>query len=478
MRKKYSLNKGFTLVEMTVVLLLITLMTSVAVRETAELGFQARYEQTQERLEIIRQAILGNPKQIINGQQAVSGFVADMGRLPGSVRDLFQPSACVTVTNVLPDSPLQCVDIGETWTWFNSLCTNGVSLTKADCSTAGGVWLGWQIDSASGLGFGWRGPYLTVSGNPNSIDTLTDGWGRTGVDNPATSSINEAIGNYGWELTNTPSNSDVQILSYGKDQLPGGNCSGSDFNNDCFMQILAMDYQTDISPGITVSVRGRAFAMDSHCSNASYTIRTDCETNGGVWYGGCSEGIAGSPSYANKSTCEDAAKTWKSCSLTSHATQTDCEGNQGVWYGEGFGCTNDATKLDETSCGSTHWNSCSDNSKTTRATCEATSPPSNWFGNGTSSESRQLCLRVYQHSNGSVVSLSPTSTPVILEDGTIQNPVFNFPINSLINTGEASIAICYQRGTDGCKTTIPYPWDSKPLSITVYPRTSLPVINW
>lgn len=277
MNKKYSSHNGFTLVEMTVVLLLITLIASVAVRETAELGFQTRYEQTMERLDMIKQAILGNSKQVINGQQAVSGFVADMGRLPGTVRDLLQPSACVTATNVLPDSPLQCVDSGETWTWFNSLCTDGVSLTKADCSSAGGVWLGWQIDSRSGLGFGWRGPYLTVSSNPNSTDTLTDGWGRTGVDNTATLSIDEAISNYGWELTNTPSNSDLKILSYGKDQLPGGNCSGSDFNDDCSTQILAMNYQTDISPGITVSVRGRTFAMDSHCSNASYTIRTDCE---------------------------------------------------------------------------------------------------------------------------------------------------------------------------------------------------------
>ena len=82
----HNSERGFSLVELTVVLLLITLLASVAVRETAELGFQTRYEQTRERLDMIRQAILGNPRQIINGQQAVSGFVADMGRLPISVR--------------------------------------------------------------------------------------------------------------------------------------------------------------------------------------------------------------------------------------------------------------------------------------------------------------------------------------------------------------------------------------------------------
>lgn len=85
----HNSKRGFSLVELTVILLLITLLASVAVRETAELGFQTRYEQSRERLDMIRQAILGNPRQIINGQQAVS----DMGRLPMSERELIDISA-------------------------------------------------------------------------------------------------------------------------------------------------------------------------------------------------------------------------------------------------------------------------------------------------------------------------------------------------------------------------------------------------
>ncbi len=43
---------------------------------------------------MIRQAILGNPRQIINGQQAVHGFVADMGRLPDNIHDLLEREYC------------------------------------------------------------------------------------------------------------------------------------------------------------------------------------------------------------------------------------------------------------------------------------------------------------------------------------------------------------------------------------------------
>lgn len=453
-----SLYNGFTLVEMTVVLLLITLLASVAVRETAELGFQTRYEQTRERLEMIRQAILGNPKQIINGQQAVSGFVADMGRLPVNLRELIDQNYC-TVDRTIDETTS--------------------ATAAADCnSLAAGAWKVqpiWQQHPDSGLWYGWRGPYLNISTNITDGDAYVDGWGRT--------AINASDQSYGWGwLLDTPNVDDLRTVSYGKDQIISGNCSGSNYDGDCFQQILTKDYKTDIFPGITVQLRGRTFSMDSHCSNASYTTRTDCETNGGVWYGGCSEGIAGSPSYANKTTCEAAGKTWKSCSLTTHATQTDCETNQGIWYGEGFGCS-DAIHSDKTACeaASKIWNSCSDKNQTTRAACETTTPASNWFGDGTAeSLPRKLCLKVYYHKDGTIDSYSSTSWPDIVEDGTYQNLTFDFPMNTLIKSGQASIGIYYYRNTGASPrcTLIPYPSDNNPLLITVYPRTSLPsVIN-
>jgi prepilin-type N-terminal cleavage/methylation domain-containing protein len=436
--------QGFTLIEMTVVLLLITLLASVAIRETNSLSFQVRYEQTQERLERIREAILGNPRQIINGQQAISGFVADMGRLPNNLHELLE----------------------------REFCSDRKHPTKTACENAGKIWniqTDWQPHSTSGLWYGWRGPYLNISGSALDNTAFVDGWG-----NSTTDSMNH---NYGWELLqNVPAVSDQTVFSYGKDQKPSGNCSDSDYNGDCSVQILKHDYQIDISSGITVSVRGRPFSLNSHCGNASYTTRTDCETNGGTWYGGCSES-----GYSNKSRCEADSKIWNSCSITTHTTQTDCEADQGIWYGEGYGCSYDGTKLDKNTCpddATGKWYSCSDKTKDTRANCEATIPASNWFGDGSSTESRLLCLGIYHHSSEAIVSNNSISTPAIQEDGNPHTMLFSFPANTIINIGQTSVALYYQRGPDGCKMTIPYPLDSKPLTLTVHPRTSLPVINW
>jgi prepilin-type N-terminal cleavage/methylation domain-containing protein len=434
-----TLAHGFTLIEMTVVLLIMTLLAGVAIRETNSLSFQVRYEQTRERLERIREAILGNPRQIINGQQAVSGFVADMGRLPVDLHELLE----------------------------QNYCSDRTYSTQATCEAAGKVWKpqpDWQIDNATGLGFGWRGPYLNISGSAVDDDAFVDGWGSF-----AAGSTDH---NYGWKLlSDIPEIGDLTVLSYGKDQSAGGNCSDSDYAGDCSVHILKRDYQTDISPGITVLVRGQRFSLDSHCSNALYTTRADCETNGGTWHGGCSES-----SLANSATCVDAGKIWNSCSITAFTTQTDCEANQGVWYGDGYGCSV-ATQLDKASCTGT-WYSCSDKNQTTRAACEATIPASNWFGDGSSSESRLLCLNIYHRSNGTIVPLNSTSTLPIQEDGNQHTMVFSFPLNTTINIGQAIVALYYQRGSDGCKTTMPYPLDSKPVTLTVHPRTSLPAMNW
>lgn len=432
-------TRGFTLLEMTVVLLLMTLLASVAIRETNGLSFQVRYEQTRERLERIRDAILGNPRQIINGQQAVSGFVADMGRLPTDLHELLE----------------------------REFCSDRGYSTQATCEAAGKIWKpqeNWIFDSSSDLWYGWRGPYLNISSSALDNDAFVDGWGSFAA--------NSTDHDYGWKLFfNMPETGDLTVLSYGKDRSAGGNCSDSDYNGDCFVQILKRDYQLDISPGITVLVRGRTFSLDSHCSNASYTARANCENNGGTWYGGCSES-----GYANLATCPSGK--WNSCSITAHATQTDCEANQGEWYGDGYGCSTDPTKLDKATCPNPNeWYSCSDKSKTTQADCQATIPASNWFGDGPNS-TRSLCLSINYRSDEAIIHYSSASS--IIEDGNLHTMIFSFPTNTFINIGQASIGLYYQQDATGCKTTMPYPYplDHKPIAVAVYPRTSLPVINW
>ena len=219
--------RGFSLVELTVVLLLITLLANVAVRSSSELAFEARFQQTQERLELIKQAILGNPKQVVNGQQAISGFVADMGRLPISMRELFSLDPYCY-------DPTYAVDVSNDASYG----------TQALCEAAGYTWhivTGPNNPSANpaNLKAGWRGPYLSISDNPTNKTAYTDGWGRQG----------DSL-NYGWRFEQglnianlgdaNPANDQVDpdgvvrliIQSFGRDQNQNNTLPTNDYIDD------------------------------------------------------------------------------------------------------------------------------------------------------------------------------------------------------------------------------------------------------
>ncbi|QPK61490.1 prepilin-type N-terminal cleavage/methylation domain-containing protein [Methylomonas sp. LL1] len=200
--------QGFSLVELTVVLLLITLIASVAVRETSELGFQVRYEQTKERLEMIKQAILGNPRQIVNGQQAISGFVADMGRLPNSLRELLQRSGDCS-DDAGDVSQAACLGLPTPGSWTASAWNNDpVS----------------QLDDDTGMHYGWNGPYLSVANNPADDDAFSDGWGSASND-----------GNYGWRFES----------GLNQDKLGNANPADDQSDPDGFVRLVVQSLGRD-----------------------------------------------------------------------------------------------------------------------------------------------------------------------------------------------------------------------------------------
>ena len=533
-------GRGFTLVELTVVLLLIALLASVSVRETTEFNFQTRYEQTKERLEIIKQAILGNPKQLINDQQAVSGFVADMGRLPGSVRDLLQASACVTAGVATQSSLSECTTAGGTWTWFNTPCTDGISTTSTACSAASGLWLAQQIHPASGLKHGWHGPYLTVSGNPNNSDALTDGWGRMGVNNDYTSTIDESISDYGWNffelstLTNSSDDKNFLIIqSFGKDQLPDisyPNPLVENYDNDypensySFVNasfstyyssstiyypnptVRKQDWLLDISNGISVTfLKLNKLLPLSFCTDPTKIAKATC-TSPDIWYGGCSL-----PGYYNKTGCE-AAGTWSNwtyCSDGASTTKTACETAGKIWYvlGEGFGCS-DQINSNKTECISSAgtWRSCSDNGTITTKT-DCTNAGLTWLGDDLYQISNALiqpalptipnlpiCMKIFYRqldsTIGVLISDENTATPnnepkFIYPDGssqTIRFKNFRDKDGNLMNNlpiGSNAIGIYQYDGKDCQTSNVFYPINHQmPMQVDFHPNATLPVINW
>ncbi|WAK03175.1 prepilin-type N-terminal cleavage/methylation domain-containing protein [Methylobacter sp. YRD-M1] len=131
---------GFSLLEMLLVLFLMALMASAGLMLTEGVEDQAKYDETKRRMDLMRRAIVGDPTRTVNGSPEISGFVADMGRLPGCVRELLEPNDCANPENALTE---------------------------------------WSIDPGSGLGSGWRGPYIQVLPERDGALRFRDGYGNS-----------------------------------------------------------------------------------------------------------------------------------------------------------------------------------------------------------------------------------------------------------------------------------------------------------
>ncbi|PHS29698.1 MAG: hypothetical protein COA95_11435 [Methylophaga sp.] len=189
---KFVLQKGFTLLELVLVLFLITLMASATLMLTENIEDQAKYDETKRRMEIMRKAIVGDPTRTVNDGPEISGFVADMGRLP----------ICVAELLTLGDA---------SGSDFQSPCDG--SLIKK-----------WDEDPSSGIWFGWHGPYIQVLPEKNGNLRFRDGYGNTGTNasdaggtNLDASDTADEEHNSGWTWKLDASNAIIHMQSYGFD---------------------------------------------------------------------------------------------------------------------------------------------------------------------------------------------------------------------------------------------------------------------
>lgn len=81
-------QRGFTLMELLVVLLIIGILSSVALRTVDATRDRGLYEQTVAEMKQLVEAITGNPDLAIDGRRTDFGFYGDMGRLPQDLREL------------------------------------------------------------------------------------------------------------------------------------------------------------------------------------------------------------------------------------------------------------------------------------------------------------------------------------------------------------------------------------------------------
>jgi len=81
-------RQGFTLMELLVVLLIIGILSTVAIRTIDATRDRSFFDQTAKEMGQLAQAITGNPDLTYDGRRVDFGFYGDMGRLPSDLREL------------------------------------------------------------------------------------------------------------------------------------------------------------------------------------------------------------------------------------------------------------------------------------------------------------------------------------------------------------------------------------------------------
>ncbi|WP_410498759.1 type II secretion system protein [Chitinibacter sp. S2-10] len=99
-------NAGFTLLEMLMVIALLAATAGIGLATLGDEDGSQRDNDTRYRLGVIEQAIVGRNTPAFGGEMRLSGFVADMGRLPNTMAELLGSGnpAYATTANVFYDT--------------------------------------------------------------------------------------------------------------------------------------------------------------------------------------------------------------------------------------------------------------------------------------------------------------------------------------------------------------------------------------
>ncbi len=222
-------QRGLTLLEMLVVVFILSAVALMTLSFTNNADEQFRFEDTRTRLGKIRTAAVGEPERTINGGPAISGFVADIGRLPNDIRELIQPHPT--------DPNISCDGVGALPCW------------KSD-PTVVELWAG------------WRGPYLSTFTEQSGLKAFRDGWGNAG-----------GVPNYGWSVTVNQAAGTFSVVSLGSDGTSGGTNYAADYPSSGNLAIQD-DHQINIKGwSITVTFRNPVGGAGTDLTLGANTLR-------------------------------------------------------------------------------------------------------------------------------------------------------------------------------------------------------------
>ena len=198
--------------------MVVAILSAVAVASFGLIGedrAQVRIEDTRNRLNVLRRAVLGVESPAYGGEMRLSGFVADNGRLPENLRQLLNGTGLVGRADVRAGAP-------------PALSAS----IDAECFQTG---TGDSLGEPARLLKGHRGSYLSSVAQNGEF---RDGWGN--VDTvPA-----DDAQNFGWEME-PPSDATQQqliIRSLGADNTRGQTTAGIEAEVDQEMSIGPEDW--------------------------------------------------------------------------------------------------------------------------------------------------------------------------------------------------------------------------------------------
>lgn len=216
--KQSNLNnqKGFTLLELVVVVAVLGLIANLATEFVAHQTNQQRFETTKQRIDTIRIAIVGETGFSDRRPYVMAGYLSDMGEIPEELRLLISEDYCSDIQFL---TEAACTtNVG---TWENSACSNSLLTTELSCTTTNGTWVdrpSWDITTHKG----WRGPYIRNADQQQQdtdlVSIYPDAWAGTIAD----------LRNYDWIYTQDDngtagdtSDDTWTIQSFGLDRAAG-----------------------------------------------------------------------------------------------------------------------------------------------------------------------------------------------------------------------------------------------------------------
>ena len=227
-------SNGFTFAEILIVVAIMGIVTSIALKNLGSTDDRANYEVTLAELQKLKRAIIGDENARSNGERVSFGFVGDIGGIPSTLDELISRG---------------------------SLGASALDITKL-------------------IAYGWMGPYLEVpfTGDPSGFKT--DGWGYEYV----YSTTQYAV---------APGDTVVaKITSLGADGVVGG----TGYDADIFVEIPKDRVLTEVTGSIfdvagnpVLAATARVYEPDGFGALTSKSVSTDASGNYSIK--GISQGV-------------------------------------------------------------------------------------------------------------------------------------------------------------------------------------------